>query len=164
MRFLDHQRERLKPRTFQQVETHLTKHFAPLTGMSIHDLTRRIISTRLGEIAAEPKRGPFAANRARATLSKFFMWAMKEGIAETNPVIGTNRQADERARERVLSDAELVAIWRTCRDDDYGHIVRLLILTAQRRDEVGAVAKSEITVGARKWDIPSARTKKQATA
>ena len=84
---------------------------------------------------------------------------MGEGLVDTNPVLGTNRQTDEPARDRVLTDAELVAIWNACRDDDYGRIVRLLILTGQRRDEVGAMSKSEVDLISRKWSIPSERTK-----
>lgn len=156
-RYLRHQRERLKPRSLDQVETHLKKHWSPLNGLPIHEITRRNIAARLGEIADE--RGPFAANRARTTLSGLFSWAMKEGLVDANPVIGTNLQADEQPRERVLTDAELVAIWNACRDDDYGRIVRLLILTGQRRDEVGGMAKSEIDLAARKWSIPRERTK-----
>jgi integrase len=156
-RYLRHQRERLKDRSYEQVETHLKKHWARLSGLSIHEISRRAVAAHLGEIARE--RGPFAANRARTTLSGLFSWAIKEGLVEANPVVGTNLQADEQPRERVLSDAELVAIWTACRDDDYGRIVRLLILTGQRRDEVGGMAKSEISLGARKWSIPRERTK-----
>ncbi|MGD0563495.1 MAG: tyrosine-type recombinase/integrase [Roseiarcus sp.] len=156
-RFLSHQQERLKARSYEQVETHLTKHWAPLNGLSIHEITRRNVAAHLGKIAAE--RGPFAANRARTTLSGLFTWAMKEGVVDANPVLGTNRKADEKARNRVLADAELVAIWNACRDDDYGRIVRLLILTGQRRDEVGDMAKSEVSLAARKWNIPRERTK-----
>ena len=65
---------------------------------------------------------------------------MREGLADANPVIGTNRAVDERSRDRVLSDDELVAIWQACREDDYGRIVRLLILTGQRREEVGGMS------------------------
>ena len=156
-RYLRRQQGRLKDRSFEQVETHLTKHWEPLNGLSIHEITRRNVAAHLGEIAAE--RGPFAANRARTTLSGLFSWAMKEGLVDANPVLGTNRQADEQARDRVLSDAELVAIWNASRDDDYGRIVRLLILTGARRDEVGDMAKSEVDLGARKWSIPRERTK-----
>ena len=156
-RYLRRQQGRLKDRSFEQVETHLTKHWEPLNGLSIHEITRRNVAAHLGEIAAE--RGPFAANRARTTLSGLFSWAMKEGLVDANPVLGTNRQADEQARDRVLSDAELVAVWNASRDDDYGRIVRLLILTGARRDEVGDMAKSEVDLGARKWSIPRERTK-----
>jgi integrase len=156
-RFLAYQRAKLKSRSFEQVETHLTKHWAPLAGLSIHEISRRVVAARLGQIAAE--RGPFAANRARTTLSGLFTWALKEGLVDANPVLGTNLQADERARDRVLEDAEVAAIWKACRDDDYGRIVRLLILTGARRDEVGNMAKSEISFASRKWNIPIERTK-----
>ncbi|MFB9262828.1 tyrosine-type recombinase/integrase [Bradyrhizobium erythrophlei] len=64
---------------------------------------------------------------------------------------------EPKARDRVLADAELSEIWRACRDDDYGRIVRLLTLTAQRRDEVGGMRWPEVA-GAT-WTIPGARTK-----
>ena len=156
-RYLRQQRERLKDRSFDQIETHLKKHWSPLNGLPVHEITRRNVAARLGEIATE--RGPFAANRARTTLSGLFSWAMKEGVVDANPVVGTNLQADEQPRDRVLTDSELVAIWNACRDDDYGRIVRLLMLTGQRRDEVGGMAKSEIDLGARKWNIARERTK-----
>jgi integrase len=155
--YLKHKSTRLKPRTFVQVETHLTNHWKAFKTRPIHEISRRDIALQLVKIADE--RGPYAANRARATLSNFYTWAMKEGIVEANVVLGTNRQADEKARERVLSDAELVAIWKACNADDYGNIVRLLILTGQRRDEVGAIAQSEIRLADRQWNIPRERTK-----
>lgn len=156
-RFLRAKEGQVKQSSFDQIETHLTKHWATFNGRSIHDIARRDIATRLGEIAQE--RGPYAANRARATLSSFYGWAMNEGIVEANPVVATNRQTDEKARDRVLSDAELVAIWNASAGDDYGGIVRLLILTVQRRDEVGAIARGELDLPGRKWTIPSSRTK-----
>jgi integrase len=59
----------------------------------------------------------------------------------------------------VLTDAELVAIWRACGEDDFGRIVRLLILTAQRRSEIGGMAWSEIDMDAGTWTLPAARAK-----
>jgi integrase len=84
---------------------------------------------------------------------------MGEGLAETNPVIGTNKAAEEVSRDHTLSPAELKAIWSHCRDDDYGRIVRLLILTAQRREEVAAMAWDELDLAGALWAIPKARTK-----
>jgi integrase len=86
-----------------------------------------------------------------------FNWAIREGYDITNPVIGTNRPATSKGRERVLTDDELRVIWRGCDDRDYGRIVRLLVLTGQRREEVGGMCWSEI-VGDR-WVIPGPRTK-----
>jgi hypothetical protein len=92
-RFLQYKKGQLKARSYEQVKTHLAKHWAPLWDLSIHKFTRSDIDAGLRKIATE--RGPFAANRARASLSNFFSWAMKEGIVDANPVIGTNRQSNE---------------------------------------------------------------------
>ena len=59
--------------------------------------------------------------------------------AKSNPVIGTNKASDDKPRERVLSDAELIAVWKAVPDNDYGKIVRLLMLTGQRRLEIGGL-------------------------
>jgi integrase len=87
-----------------------------------------------------------------------FAWAIGEGLCEVNPVIGTNT-LDEKPRERVLSDMELAAIWKACPDADYGRIVKLLMLTAQRREEIGALRWSEIDFDAKLITLPSTRTK-----
>jgi integrase len=83
---------------------------------------------------------------------------MGEGLVDVNPVTATNK-SDERPRDRVLSDAEVAAIWRACEDNDYGRILRLLILTGQRRDEIGAMCWSEIDLAKRVWSMPAERTK-----
>ncbi len=150
-------RPSLKPRSYEEVERHLTRHWAPLGELPLHAIKRATVAARLSEIARE--NGPFAANRARASLSALFSWAMGEGLAENNPVIGTNKATEEVSRDHVLWDAELAAIWRACRDDDYGRIVRVLILTGQRRDEVGAMAWPELDLDRALWSIPRQRTK-----
>ncbi|HLW89832.1 MAG TPA: tyrosine-type recombinase/integrase [Roseiarcus sp.] len=156
-RFLEAKRREMKPRAFESLETHLRKHWRPLHPLPVHQVTRKQVAARLVEIGAE--RGLVAANRARSSLSSFFGWAMREGLVDVNPVIGTNKQTEEQSRDRVLSDDEVAAIWKACRDDDYGSIVRLLILTAQRREEVAGMARSEIELDARKWTMPAERTK-----
>jgi integrase len=156
-RFLKFKASNVRPRSFEQIETHVTKHWSNFNSTSIHGIARRDIALRLNEIADQ--RGPYAANRARATLSSFFSWAMSEGLVEANQVIGTNRQTDEKARDRVLSDTELAAIWKACGDDDYSAIVKLLILTGVRREEAGGITRSEVDLRDRKWTIGSHRTK-----
>ncbi|WP_147082508.1 tyrosine-type recombinase/integrase [Methylobacterium haplocladii] len=157
VRYLDHAKTRLRPRSYEEVERHLTRHWAPLREMPIHDVGRRNIAGRLDDIAKQ--HGPFASNRARASLSAMFTWAMRQGEAEANPVIATGKATDEISRDRVLSDLEITAIWQACRDDDYGRIVRLLILTGQRREEVGAMCWSEIDRTKGMWRLPMSRTK-----
>jgi integrase len=79
----------------------------------------------------------------RASLSTFFGWCIQHGLVEQNPVIGT-QVAPEQSRDRVLSMDELAAIWRACGDDAYGSIVRMLILTGQRREEIGGLRWDEV--------------------
>lgn len=140
---------RQRPRTYLETERHLL-----IAWKSLHDQTevsRRAVAARLAELSG------VTAIRARAALSACFVWAIREGLAEANPVAGTNRPPEPRSRERVLTDGELAAIWRACGDDDYGRIVRLLTLTGQRRDEVGAMRWGEIAEGV--WTLPHSRTK-----
>jgi integrase len=161
-RYLERKRAQMKPRAYVEVERHLRQHAKPLHH---GEVDRRAIATLLGEI--ETKSGPVARNRTRASLSAFFSWCISEGLRETNPVTGTAK-APEASRERVLTDAELAAIWtatgRGAATDrgaaptsPFNDIVRLLLLTGQRRDEIGGLRWSEI-VGA-EIVLPPARTK-----
>jgi integrase len=156
-RYLAGAKERLRPSSYEDAERYLKRHLAPLGPLPLHKIARANVAARLGEIAEH--HGLFASNRARATLSALFAWAMGEGLADTNPVIGTNKATEEVSREHVLTDAELVAVWKACRDDDYGRVVRLLILTGQRREEVAGLTLSELDQGAALWTIPKARSK-----
>jgi integrase len=80
-------------------------------------------------------------------------------LAETNPVSGTNKTGSK-ARERVLSDQEVKAIWKQLDDDDdYGTIVKLLILTGARRDEIGSLSRWEINLREEQIELPGGRTK-----
>ena len=84
---------------------------------------------------------------------------MSKGLVETSPVMGTKPETREVSRDRVLSDEELRAVWKQAGDGDYGAIVRLLILTGQRRDEVGAMRWPEVDLDKALWTIPAERTK-----
>jgi integrase len=156
-RFLQRQRARLKPRSYQEVERHLLIHAKPLHGYPIESIVRRTIAIRLAEI--EEASGPAAANRVRGSLSAFFAWAAREGYVDSNPVAFTNKAVENGARERVLSDDELVAIWRGAGDGQYGAIVKVLMLTGARRDEVASLRWDEIDFDEETITLPPARTK-----
>jgi integrase len=148
---------RLKASTLEDVQRYLKRHWAPLSKLPVGKITRANVAAQLSVIAEES--GAFAANRARATLSALYSWAIGEGLTDTNPVVGTNKPADEIARDRVLSPVELSAIWRQSAGGDFGAIVRLLILTGQRREEVGGMLWSEIDTAGAVWRIGADRTK-----
>ena len=117
----------MRPSTYEQVEHHLETVWAPLHSLALGSITRAHIAPIASAVAKE--RGPVAANRARANLSAFFRWAIGEGLCENNPVVGTNKQTEKGPRDRALLMVEAAAVWLAAPDNDYGRIVRLLLLT-----------------------------------
>jgi len=99
-------------------------------------------------------------------LKGLFRWlATKDRIA-VNPASGLEAGDVGEARDRVLTDAELKRVWEAADgcEGTFGTIVRLLLLTGQRRSEVAGMRWSELDVGARAdipslWRIPGERTK-----
>jgi integrase len=89
-----------------------------------------------------------------------FVWAMGEGLANTNPVIGTNKPGEERSRDRVLRAWEMALIRRATEGGgDFNTIVRLLMLTGQHRDEIAGLRWSELELDRAIWSLPASRTK-----
>jgi integrase len=156
--YLDFKQPTLRPSSYAAAKRYFELHWEPLRNRSLVSIERADVADRLQEIAKE--HGRVAAGRARANLSALFTWAAKEGLCEVNPVAITNDPAaGVRSRERVLSDPEIAAIWHACGDDDFGAITRLLVLTGQRRNEIGGLRWSEIDLDAATVTLPPARTK-----
>lgn len=121
-------------------------------------VTRDIIDV----IDATKARGaPISANRELAALSKLFRWALGKRIIDSNPAAGIPKPAKETKRDRLLSDDELQLIWHAADVEGFpfGDIVKVLILTAQRRQEVAGALWAEFNIKARSWVLPGARTK-----
>jgi integrase len=155
--YLEAKASELKPRTYAETKRHLETHWKPLHGLALASIGRANVAAQVREIAKDS--GPIAANRARASLSAMFRWAIGEGLCDENPVIGTNKQEESGPRERALEDAEVARVWLAASDNDYGRIVRLLVLTGCRRAEIGSLQWGEIDLEARTITLPAARTK-----
>jgi integrase len=145
----------LRPRSFTEIERYLQKSWKPLHSLPIQTISRRDIAARLGELA---QTGATSANRARGALSSLYVWSMQQGLVEHNPVIGTGKLA-EQSRDRVLDATEIRDIWNACGPDDFGACVKLMLLTAARRSEVGGMRFEEIAFSTRTWTIPRERSK-----
>ena len=149
--------KRLKPGTLTDVDRYLRRHWGALSRLPVQKVTRADVAAGLAQIADDS--GGFAANRARTALGSLYAWAIAEGLADTNPVVGTRKAIDEIARDRVLADEDLRLIWRRAGEGDYGAIIRLLIVTGQRREEVAAMTWEELNLDGATWRIISDRTK-----
>jgi len=103
--------------------------------------------------------GPTARNRLRSWLSAYFNYLISEGLLNANPVQGTGKADEGGSRDRVLSEAELRGIWLALDDSDVSDIIRLLILTGRRSDEIASMNWSELNFDSATLTLPPERTK-----
>lgn len=152
--YLTQKRGALRPRSYVEVKRHLIK-----DARVLHPLPLRtdpfVITTRLLPIFA--KRGDASHTQLRSTLSAFFAWLMRQGLLDRNPVLGIERRVTT-SRDRVLTKDELRAVLAaTTGDDTFSHIIRLLLYTGARANEIGGLRWSEIQGD--RIVIPGERTK-----
>jgi integrase len=149
-----------RPSTATGTERLLRQYVLPRWGGRLaRDITRRDVIDLLDRIVDDGK--PIRANRVRAAMSKMFNWCVERDILQATPVAGVKPPAKERPRHRALEDSELCAVWMAADQlgGPFGALVKLLILTGQRRDEVARMQWSEINLEARLWSLPPARVK-----
>jgi integrase len=99
------------------------------------------------------------AGKMLTRLHTFFGWAAANDIVTADPTTGVRKPAKEGQRDRVLDDDEIVAFWTAAGQlgNPFGHLFRLLLLTAQRESEVAGLCWSEIDGST--WTIPGSRAK-----
>ena len=114
-----------------------------------------------GKGTSPVRHGTAIAGRTAAYGRACFAWAMKRGTVPSNPFAELPMPSSITKRERVLSDEEAGAIWRAAGEAPlpYGAIVRLLMLTGQRREEVAGMTWTELSENLTTWTIPATRTK-----
>jgi integrase len=152
----------LRSNTFKAAERYFAAHWKPLHDCPLGTIKRADVAARLQELVKA--HGRTSAARARDNLSALYGWAMKEGLCEANPVLATNDPTQGLpTRDRVLDDNEIRAIWRACEEDDFGRIVRLLLLSGCRREEIGGLQWSEVNLDTGVMIIPGTRTKNHRT-
>jgi integrase len=121
------------------------------------DLSRSTVVRVLDGIARDGKQA--MASRTAAYGRACYHWAIKRGSLASNPFQDLPL-APIAKRERVLTDDELRAIWQaTAGPGPFNAIVRALILTGQRREEVAGMAWGEVAPELSSWTIPASRAK-----
>ena len=155
--YLTEREPKLRPRYYSEIKRQLGKDWKPLHGRDVQAVDRLEVISVVDEIVV--RQGEIAADRARVALSGFYGWVIERGYCNANPTLNIRPRSEAGARERVLTEPELAEVWRACGDDNYGKIVRLLILTGQRRAEIGDLAWPEIDLAKRQIELPPSRTK-----
>ncbi|MBU2583100.1 MAG: site-specific integrase [Alphaproteobacteria bacterium] len=120
----------------------------------VREITRPEIVRVLDAIVDEGT--PSAANHALSAVRKFFNWCVERGLIEVSPCMGVRMPSKAISRSRVLDDNELAAVLRAADETEYpfGTIVRLLVLTGQRRSEVGSMRWQDLDLARGVWTIP----------
>ena len=143
-KFIDVHHAQSRPRWRKEQERLLTKHFlskykdVPLNRITTKDILA--VTDALKELPSEQ----LHAHRALKTL---FTWARKRDMIAMSPLDSLDRPNEPADRDRVLTDKELVSIYRAAQKSGYpfGHIILICIHTAMRRGEVGALKRSYVT-------------------
>jgi integrase len=157
--FLAHGRTRkgrpLRQASLRVYRTILNGTARPLHDKAIAEIRRRDIAELLA--AVELGSGAAMASLTRSTLGRLWSWMLAVDRADASPVAGAPSYEVPK-RSRVLSDAELRALWATTEEPAAYHtIVRLCVWTGARRGEVGGMRWGELYNGI--WTIPATRTK-----
>jgi integrase len=113
------------------------------------------------------KRGsPYQAHNALGYLKRLYSWAIgtNEFAVLSSPVASlrpTDLIGKREARDRVLADLELRAVWDAAdgMGFPYGSLIRLLILTGQREREVADITWPEVDFDRALWTVPATRMK-----
>jgi integrase len=154
------QREGKKLRSIEERRRVFERLIYPKFGArEIGDIRRKEIVGLLDKI--EDDNGPRMAHMVLAYLSKLFNWHAGRDDDFRSPIVrGMGRiKASERARQRILSDDELRAVWTAAEATRslFDRYVQFLLLTAVRRMEAARMTWAELD-GAN-WQIPAARIK-----
>jgi integrase len=151
-------RDQGRNRSVAEVRRVIARDVVPVWGERlIATITRRDALELIDGIA---DRGALTmARRLHSHLHRLFRWAVGRGIIETNPMADLPKPGSAVKRDRVLNDDELRAVWKAAEKTPwpFGPAIRLLILTAARREEIGALRWDEIH--GNDIRLPAARSK-----
>jgi integrase len=152
--YLAKQQTEVRESTFENASLYLTGgYLKALHHKPLAKVTQSDIEVCLDAIPQKPTR-----REVQKRLSAFYVWAIRKGHASENPVAKIE-QIKLKSRERVLKEHELAVVWNALQDDDLGRIIKLLLLTGCRANEIGQLKWSEVDLDAGTISLPPERTK-----
>jgi integrase len=141
---------RMAPSSARMYRSYLARELVPVLGPKlVADIKRREIIMLIDGVA--DRSGASAAIATLSVLRKCLNWAMARDLIEANPASGVKVDdviGTPKARDRLLSDAELAAIWRAIDTvgAPFSTIYRLLMLTGLRLNEIAAARWEHLDV------------------
>lgn len=153
-RYLKHARATMRPKSVANIESAFKLVFVPKFGRrALSEITPAELKHAIDK--AGDKAHAFAVGRA------FFNWCRSELLIPSSPMEGLKAPAKGKTRDRVLTDSEIRWLWKAADAMAYpfGPMIKLLLLTGARRDEVAKMTRTEMDLENRVWTLPGARSK-----
>ena len=145
--------------SWRQQERRLERHVLPTWR------DRKIAEIRRADVREliEGLEGDVLPNRVLTLIKTIFRFALSRDWIDSSPVEGIEKPKQESERDRVLDMAETKRVWDAAGLLGYpfGHFVRVLQLTAQRRTEVAAMRWLDVDLEAAAWTLRTADTKSE---
>jgi integrase len=152
--------KRMRHDYFAETKRTFERDLKPALGTKpIGEVTRRDVRELIEAIV---ERGsPSHANHVLAYARAFLNWAVSNDLIERNPCDGLKMPAPAVERDRALDDREIRLFWLACDQIGwpFGPLFQLLLLTAQRRDELAQAEWTEFDLDRAVWTLPRERTK-----
>jgi integrase len=147
-------------RSWRETERILRRYVTPEWGpRQIAEITRKDVIKLLDGLV--DRGAPVMAKQTHSTIRKLFNWAVDRGVLDASPCVRLSPPAKAKDRDRVLSDKELADVWRATEQLGwpFGPVIKLLILTGQRRQEVASMRWPDIDLDRALWTLPRELTK-----
>jgi integrase len=146
-------------------EQKIARHILPAwSSLPLDEITRRHVQELLDGIAA--KGLTVGVNRVQALVSRIFTVALDRGLIDAHPAARIIKRFTETPRDRVLTDAEIRALWigLDARPGPASDAIRLRLLLGQRGQETAGMHWAEVDLDAAEWTLPRPRTKSRQRA
>jgi integrase len=146
--------------TSKEKRRYLEKHILPAWGGRDFKSIKRIDVAKLLDTIED--KGPTAADAALGVIRSIMNWYATRNDDYVSPIVRGMRRSDpkERARSRILNDDELRIVWKQAETNGtFGALVRLLLLTGQRRTTVASMRWDDVSVDGT-WMIPAEKREK----
>lgn len=128
-----HCEQHQRPKTRYETKRILNRHYLPRLGTrKLADIQPRDVTAMIDLLLEAPSEALHAFRVGR----QLFNWAVGRHLVSRSPMEGIPLPVKEVRRARTLTDGELTAVWKAA-DDSFGAMIRLLILTGARKNEIG---------------------------
>lgn len=140
--FIETRKQKNRPRTARETEKLLRGYFKKLHPMHLEDIAAHHVAEITDKLSKLNLQS--TAAHAHTAVKTFLKWCAQRRYLTSSPISELEKPALPQSRARVLTDAELRAVWKAADalGGNFGTIAKLLILTGQRRGEMGSLQTS----------------------